>query len=46
MDRKQRASAKDPFAQELHWWDDHPPANPDTEPLYANMLQGHLAALA
>lgn len=34
----ERTSASDPFAYQLHWWDDHPPANPETEPLYAACL--------
>lgn len=45
MDKKRRTK-KDVFSIELHWWDDHPAANPETEPLYASTLQGHVAALA
>jgi hypothetical protein len=30
--------------RESHWWDDHPPADPATEPLYAEALAGHLKA--
>lgn len=42
VDKKPRV-IKDAFARahDLHWWDDHPPANPETEPLYAELL-GHL----
>jgi hypothetical protein len=25
-----------------HWWEDHPPADPVAEPLYAEALSSHL----
>lgn len=42
MDKKRR-TPRDFFARELHWWDEHPPADPETEPLYATLLRGTLA---
>jgi len=44
MDKRRRP--RDFFARELHWWDDHPPADPENEPLYAEALQGHLAQVS
>ncbi|HSV38748.1 MAG TPA: hypothetical protein VLI04_08310 [Nocardioidaceae bacterium] len=43
---KRRRTARDFFARELHWWDDHPPADPETEPLYAEALLGHWAQVS
>jgi len=36
---------KDAQLESLHWWDDHPPADPRSEPVYADALRGHLAQL-
>ena len=33
-------------AMKWHWWDEHPPADPETEPLYALALEFHVAAVA
>ena len=33
-------------AMKWHWWDEHPPADPESEPLYALALEGHVAEVA
>jgi hypothetical protein len=30
----------------MHWWDDHPTPDPRSEPLYADVLQTHLAQVS
>jgi hypothetical protein len=46
VEKRKNRKTRDVFARELHWWDEHPPANPETEPVYAEALRRFVSELA
>lgn len=44
MEKKPPRQRRDNY--QLHWWDDHPSANPVSEPLYAEALMAHVAQVS